>query len=202
MRLSLITLIGASLHTYASPVVKLSNPRDLHKRYADWPTYDELPLDPSHPTKAAWGVWGAEDVYGALNHITQATILSAAQSEIRTGLAINLNLELDIPDPPVNPTRKPLTHLFQPEDGYTDDVLVMNTQISTQYDGLRHFPYSDDGNTSTYRFYNELDPFVPRCHWICPDHSAGYADVSAERHRGPWHPSRFRQMDGSTEQVD
>ena len=25
--------------------------------YKDWPTYDELPLHPSFPTKAAWGVW-------------------------------------------------------------------------------------------------------------------------------------------------
>lgn len=71
-------------------------------------------------------------------------------------MAINLDLELDFPDPPVNPTRKPLNHLFQLEEGYTDDVLVMKTQIGNQYDGLRYFPFSDDGNTSTYRFYNDL----------------------------------------------
>ena len=109
-------------------------------------------------TRAKQGVWGSGDENGALNHITEATILSAAQSEIRTGVAINLNLELDIPDPPVNPSRKPLSHLFQPGDGYTDDVLVMNTQISTQLDGLRHFPYSDDGDTQSYQFYNDLIP--------------------------------------------
>lgn len=32
----------------------------------------------------------------------------------------------------------------------------MNTQISTQFDGLRHFPYSTDGNISTYQWYNDL----------------------------------------------
>lgn len=151
-------LITGLLGCSASPLNKLSRKYAPPSPYADWPTYDELPLDSSSPTKAAWGVWGADDSLGALNHITAATILSAAQSEIRTGLAINLNLELDIPDPPVNPTRTSLSHLFQPEDGYTDDVLIMNTQISTQYDGLRHFVYSEEGATSIYRYYNDLIP--------------------------------------------
>jgi hypothetical protein len=39
---------------------------------------------------------------------------------------------------PINPNRKPLNHVFQPGSGYTDDVVVLNTQVSTQYDGLRH----------------------------------------------------------------
>lgn len=150
-----ILLSGLWLICSASPVRRQAEADD---RYSEWPTYDQLPLKSSYPTKAAWGVWGDDDAQGALNHITEATILAAAREEIRTGRAINLNLELDVPDPPVNPTRKPLSHLFQPEEGYTDDVLVMNTQIGTQYDGLRHFPYSDDGNTSTYRFYNDLIP--------------------------------------------
>ena len=25
--------------------------------YANWPNYEQLPLHPSFPTKAAWGVW-------------------------------------------------------------------------------------------------------------------------------------------------
>jgi len=66
------------------------------------------------------------------------------------------SLELGKPDPPINTARRQLNHLFQPGDGYTDDVLVMNTQISTQYDGLRHFPYSTDNNISTYQWYNDL----------------------------------------------
>ena len=90
------------------------------------------------PTKAAWGVWGADDEYGALNHITNTTRLAAA-SEIKEGIAIPLNLQLDTPDPPPNPARKPLQHLFQPGDGYTDDVLVMNTQVSTQFEAFAIF---------------------------------------------------------------
>ena len=30
------------------------NPEDPYK---GWPSYADLPLDPSYPTKAAWGVW-------------------------------------------------------------------------------------------------------------------------------------------------
>lgn len=141
--LAILSTLAVQIHSAAIPA-----PRQLVARqytqddlYANWPSYSQLPLHPSFPTKAAWGVWNNGDLtdeYGALNHITNATILAAANSEIKLGRAINLNLELQTPDPPINPSRKPLTHLFQPEDGYTDDVLVMNTQISTQFDGLRH----------------------------------------------------------------
>jgi hypothetical protein len=86
------------------------------------------------------GSLGADDQLGALNHITNETILSAS-TEIKLGLAIPLNLQLDMPGPPQNPARKPLQHLFQSGDGYTDDAMVMNTQVSTQFDRLRHFPY-------------------------------------------------------------
>ena len=64
---------------------------------------------------------------------------------------------------------------FVAEEGYNDDVITINTQLSTQIDGLRHFPYSLNGSTSTYqqvknmhlsisanvhfRFYNELVTF-------------------------------------------
>ncbi|KAI0515278.1 hypothetical protein F5B22DRAFT_195500 [Xylaria bambusicola] len=123
--------------------------------YADWPSYDQLPLNSSYPTKAAWGVWGADDQLGALNHITNDTILAASQT-IQDGLAFPLNLRLDVPDPPSNAARKPLSHLYMPQDGYTDDVLVMNTQISTQFDGLRHYPYSTNNSVYTYQWYNDL----------------------------------------------
>ena len=43
---------------------KVSRQFDSKDPYADWPSYDDLPLDPTYPTKAAWGVWGANDVNG------------------------------------------------------------------------------------------------------------------------------------------
>ncbi|KAJ7311680.1 hypothetical protein DFH08DRAFT_1045022 [Mycena albidolilacea] len=108
--------------------------------YANWPTYDQLPLPPSFPTKAAWGVWGADDELGALNHIRNVTILEA-KSEIKLGRTFNLNLDLS------------------PFAGYQDDIITLNTQISTQFDGLRHFPYSTNSSQSTYQFYNDLIKF-------------------------------------------
>ncbi len=132
-----------------------SRQSNLSTPYANWPSYDDLPLDSSHPTKAAWGVWGPNDTTGALNHITPNTILSA-KSEIQQGRLFNLNLQLATPFEPINPNRKPLIHLYQPGDGYTDDVVVMNTQISTQFDGLRHFPYSTNNSIDTYQWYNDL----------------------------------------------
>ena len=144
-----------SIPAFENPKVLVSRKFDKRDLYANWPSYDELPLDPSYPTKAAWGVWGADDVQGALNHITNETILAAA-SEIKLGWAFNLNLDLNEFITPINTARKPLNHLFQPGDSYTDDVVVLNTQVSTQYDGLRHFPYSTNGNTTTYQWYNDL----------------------------------------------
>jgi hypothetical protein len=135
-----------------SIVSRAFNPADP---YANWPSYSQLPLDKKYPTKAAWGVWGSDDVNGALNHITNATIL-AATKEIKLGRAINLNLELGKFTTPINTNRKPLTHLYQPGDGYADDVVVMNTQVGTQYDGLRHFPYSTNASVDTYQWYNDL----------------------------------------------
>ncbi|KAJ7214043.1 hypothetical protein GGX14DRAFT_444880 [Mycena pura] len=126
--------------------------------YANWPTYDQLPLHPSFPTKAAWGVWGATDELGSLNHIRNATIL-AAKSEIQLGQTFNLNLELSMPDPPIITSRRPLIHAIQPFAGYQDDVITLNTQISTQFDGLRHFPYSTNASQATYQFYNDLITF-------------------------------------------
>ncbi|ESK83627.1 hypothetical protein Moror_12037 [Moniliophthora roreri MCA 2997] len=154
-------IVASILSTIArsSPVKPLQarqfNSSDV---YANWPSYDQLPLDPSFPTKAAWGVWGADDQLGALNHITPETI-KAAKAEIEHGVAINLNLELDIPNPPFSTKRPPMIHSFIAFQGYQDDIISLNTQVSTQYDGLRHLPYSTDGNISTYQFYNDLISF-------------------------------------------
>ncbi|KAJ7190087.1 hypothetical protein GGX14DRAFT_606520 [Mycena pura] len=158
-----LTLLAlAAVFTDARPV---PHPLTLVSRavndsdfYANWPTYDQLPLHPSFPTKAAWGVWGESDELGALNHIRNVTIL-AAKSEIQLGRAFNLNLELSMPDPPINPDRRPLIHAIQPFAGYQDDVITLNTQISTQFDGLRHFPYSTNFSQDTYQFYNDLITF-------------------------------------------
>lgn len=37
--------------------VTFSREFDQDDPYLNWPTYEQLPLDPSYPMKAAWGVW-------------------------------------------------------------------------------------------------------------------------------------------------
>ncbi|KAJ7861422.1 hypothetical protein B0H14DRAFT_2742239 [Mycena olivaceomarginata] len=154
-------LLAASFATsrpVPHPLALVSRALNDSDIYANWPTYDQLPLHPSFPTKAAWGVWGADDELGALNHIRNATILDA-KNEIKLGRAFNLNLVLSMPNPPIVPDRRPLIHAIQPMAGYQDDIITLNTQISTQFDGLRHFPYSTNNSQSTYQFYNELITF-------------------------------------------
>jgi hypothetical protein len=55
---SLPLLITA--HPHSAPIktrILTSRDFDAGDPYANWPSYDQLPLDPSYPTKAAWGVW-------------------------------------------------------------------------------------------------------------------------------------------------
>jgi hypothetical protein len=57
---SLSSLISAhphSDHSSPKPRILASRQFDAGDMYANWPSYDQLPLDPSYPTKAAWGVW-------------------------------------------------------------------------------------------------------------------------------------------------
>lgn len=56
--------LGAIVVAVLSNATPISRPRTIISRafdasdpYANWPSYDQLPLDPSFPTKAAWGVW-------------------------------------------------------------------------------------------------------------------------------------------------
>ena len=47
-------------HPHSPPIkprILVSRDFDAGDVYANWPTYDQLPLDASYPTKAAWGVW-------------------------------------------------------------------------------------------------------------------------------------------------
>lgn len=94
---------------------------------------------------------------GALNHITQNTVKKAAAEEIRTGQTFNLNLELSFIPRPILPRRKPTIHSIRPGPQSNDDVITLNTQASTQLDGLRHYPYSEpvENRSQTYRFYND-----------------------------------------------
>lgn len=55
-----------------------------------YPIFDELPADKAGPRGNAWGLWGANDQLGTLNHLTPECVHAAAQEEIRTGDRVSL----------------------------------------------------------------------------------------------------------------
>ncbi|RBA20535.1 hypothetical protein FPRO05_07982 [Fusarium proliferatum] len=122
------------------------------------PTFDELPLDKNGPPGNAWGLWGSDDQLGRLNLLTPETVRAAA-SEIREGMRISLDWPLDkLSHPPFG--RQALEHRILNKAPMTmnDDVITLNTQSSTQWDGFRHYGYQRTG-----QFYmgHKQEEFVP-----------------------------------------
>ncbi|RDX47364.1 hypothetical protein OH76DRAFT_1405974 [Lentinus brumalis] len=103
------------------------------------PTFDELPTFKDF-TGCAWEVWGKDDQLGTVNLLTEEVVKEASE-EIKTGKAICLNWPVNFPSKPVF-GRKPPEHeiIFKEGRGAVhDDVLHINTQSGTQWDGLKHF---------------------------------------------------------------
>jgi kynurenine formamidase len=109
----------------------------------DLPSYDDLPVKDGAPQGSSWGVWGDGDKLGALNLLTPERIVAAA-GLVRQGKAFALNLELDLPDPPLFGRARP-THEVLGADGH-DDVITFNTQSSSQWDGFRHMRHPEHGH--------------------------------------------------------
>ncbi|KAH7911110.1 hypothetical protein BJ138DRAFT_1007287 [Hygrophoropsis aurantiaca] len=109
------------------------------------PTFDELPN--FHDFKGcAWEVWGKDDEIGTINLLTEDVIQRAAQEEIRTGKTVSLNWPLHFPSRPVFGRKIPSITTFK-KDGPTipirDDVIHINTQSGSQWDGLKHYGLRD-----------------------------------------------------------
>ncbi|KAH7310799.1 hypothetical protein B0I35DRAFT_489627 [Stachybotrys elegans] len=122
------------------------------------PPFDDLPLDKSGPPGNAWGLWGPDDQLGMLNLLTPDTVAAAA-AEIKEGLRISLDWPLDKPSCPTF-ERQRFRHevLHKAPMTMNDDVVEMNTQSSTQWDGFRHYGYQ-----RTKQFYqgHVQDDFAP-----------------------------------------
>lgn len=116
-----------------------------------YPKYKDLPIKPGAPAGSAWGVFdkdGKKDVYGTLNFITREALLEA-RKEFQTGESVVLNLPLHLP---WGSSRINLEHkLITKGHGFwcCDDELTLNTQRSSQWDGLLHW-----ANQDTQEFYN------------------------------------------------
>ncbi|KAK3403522.1 hypothetical protein B0T20DRAFT_28123 [Sordaria brevicollis] len=110
------------------------------------PDFDSLPLRPGDPKYSAWGLYGDKDELGTLNRLTDELVAEAAKNEIKTGVRVSLNW-------PLNAQRdssffnRQLFHqdLFaKPPRCVNDDVWTFNPQVSSQWDGLRHFAYQKE----------------------------------------------------------
>ncbi len=103
------------------------------------PSYVDLPIREGCPKGSSWGVWGDDDRFGCLNTLTPERALRGAAC-VRTGSVFALNLELELPDPPLF-GRPAHTHevVQRPSGVSADDMLHgLNTQASSQWDGFRH----------------------------------------------------------------
>ena len=106
------------------------------------PNYDDLATVGDRGERCSWGLWGEGDRLGALNLLTTDRALRGAAC-VRTGRTYRLDLALDEIDPPLY-GRQPLRHVVLGDSGH-DDVIEMNTQSSTQWDGFRHVRHPEFG---------------------------------------------------------
>jgi hypothetical protein len=131
------------------------------------------------PDGSNWGEFGPDDQRGRMNLVTRAKVLQGI-AEVQEGRTFCLSLPLDLPGGmALNPRRLPPQRYATLRDGKSagaqgycwsyasedplltdvvcDDVLLMNTQYSTQWDSLAHmgsrFDADGDGQAEAV-FYN------------------------------------------------
>ncbi len=131
------------------------------------------------PAGSNWGEFGPDDQRGRMNLVDRTKVLQGI-AEVREGLTFCLSLPLDMPGGmALNPRRLPPQRFSTLRDGKSagaqgfcwsyasedplltdvvcDDVLLMNTQYSTQWDSLAHmgsrFDADGDGEAEAV-FYN------------------------------------------------
>ena len=131
------------------------------------------------PEGSRWGEFGPDDQLGRMNLVDRAKVLQGI-AEVREGRTFCLSLPLDVPGGmALNPRRLPAQTFSTLRDGQSagqqgfcwsyasedahltdvvcDEVLLMNTQYSTQWDSLAHmgsrFDADGDGEAEAV-FYN------------------------------------------------
>jgi kynurenine formamidase len=127
------------------------------------------------PESSTWGDWGENDQLGRLNLIDQTKVLQGI-AEVKEGKTFCLSLPLDYPGGQVinkvrfPPVLKPVIRNNSPYFNYlwnqldenhidigSDDVVLLHTQYSTQWDSLAHrgklFDVMGDGNPQPV-YYN------------------------------------------------
>ena len=117
----------------------------------DDPTYADLLARTDAPAGSTWGLWPGRETLGCLNRIDHGRRQRAA-SLVRRGDVYPLDLDPEVPDPPLfsrAPLRREVTWLG--EVGHDEILNGFNTQSSTQWDGFRHIRSREHG------FYGGID---------------------------------------------
>ncbi|KAG6034222.1 hypothetical protein E4U41_006654 [Claviceps citrina] len=109
------------------------------------PLFDDLPLRKDGPRGNAWGLFGENDECGTLNLLSPETVANAAR-EIVDGVRVSTDWYLNSMSPPCFGRRRALEHRIKHKEPRTvnDDELIMNTQSSSQWDGLRHYGHQKE----------------------------------------------------------
>ena len=122
------------------------------------PSFDSLPMRRDGPRGNAWGLFGQDDQLGMLNRLTPENTIEASK-EIMYGLRISTDLPLDqLKTPCFN--RLAFHQQIQHKAPRTvnDDVLTLNTQSSSQWDGFRHF--GERLHVTLFNWEKDLTPIV------------------------------------------
>jgi hypothetical protein len=122
------------------------------------PSYDQLPVNPGDPPGSSWGLWDDDGALGCLNLLTPERA-QRALSIPKAGRVFNLNLELEMPSPPLF-GRAAFEHVVSDlGSGHDDELHHWNTQSSSQWDGFRHIRHP------LYGFYNGRADEEHGIHW-------------------------------------
>ncbi|EHK96243.1 hypothetical protein M7I_8065 [Glarea lozoyensis 74030] len=122
----------------------------------DLPKFSDMPAVKGMPHGTAWGLWdknGERDSCGSLNLLTPENTI-AAQKEIKSGTGVALNWDLECVHEPGFAREKPKHELKDLRSmGFVafDDLIHINTQSGSQWDGFRHWAHQE-----TKLFYNNL----------------------------------------------
>jgi hypothetical protein len=103
------------------------------------PFFDKLPLQKNGPRGNAWRLFGDGDELGMLNRLTPENTIAAAK-EIVHGIRVSTDWCLDqstFPSFGRGPFEQKIHH--RAPRAVNDDILIFNTQSSSQWDGFRHF---------------------------------------------------------------
>jgi hypothetical protein len=152
------------------------------------PAYRDLPVVRDAPKGSSWGLWGPGDVFGCLNLLGPRGVAEGLAT-VERGEVFNLNLELELPSPPLF-SRSSFRHVVHDMGiGHDDELVDWNTQSSSQWDGFRHLKHPAWG------FYNGVaDEDHGIHHWA----RRGIAGRGVLADVGRWRASEGRPIDPGT----